>query len=84
MIEVFKLYLPQFIQAAIDNMNYDESIPDFAKGNITLCNNAVWFIGQVADSPNFEHLKPFIPPIAKKITDILQAQRVIIQLNSTA
>ena len=82
LLEVFQLFLPQFIQAAIDNMSYDEQIPDFAKANITLCNNAVWFIGQVADSPNFECLKPFTPQIASKIATILQAQRVTLSLST--
>lgn len=64
--DLLKPHLPIFIHVAQDHLEYNDQMPT----TLTVCNNACWFIGQVAASNggiNNGALLPFIEPIANKI-----------------
>ncbi|CDW78644.1 transportin-1 isoform 1 [Stylonychia lemnae] len=73
--DFYIVYLPQFIQIAIENINFGEG-PEGDNSNLAQCNNACWFIGQAIDSRNGDLIRPFIPVIAEKVVKILSAQRL--------
>jgi hypothetical protein len=55
--ELLNPVLPNFFAVAIEHLTYDDAMPT----TLTVCNNACWFIGQVADSPaNRSALLPYI------------------------
>jgi len=75
MSDLFRGCIAQFLQVAIQYIEYDQSKPDSAK-QLTVCNNACWFIGQVIDSRVGDQVRPYADLIAQKIVTILKAQSV--------
>ena len=43
--------LPEFIQCAIANLVYHDSMVDPTQNQLTVCNNACWCLGEMAMSP---------------------------------
>lgn len=68
--DLLKLHLPTFIYIAQEHLQYNDQMPT----TLTVCNNACWFIGQVAASNvNNGALLSFIEPIADNILSMFMA-----------
>ena len=69
--------LPEFIQCAIQNLFYNDSIIDPTQNQLTVCNNACWCLGEMAMSPvNKDVIKPFTEPIVEKLVIIFQSKKL--------
>ena len=69
--------LPEFIQCAIQNLFYNDSIIDPTQNQLTVCNNACWSLGEMAVSPiNQDIIKPFTDEIVQKLTIILSSKKL--------
>ena len=52
--------MPTIIQIEINNLVYYDSIIDVRQTYLTVCNNAVWCLGEIAQNKNKEIIRPFI------------------------
>jgi transportin-1 len=69
--------LPEFINCAIANLYYNDSIIDPTKNQLTVCNNACWSLGEMAMSPvNKDIIKPYTEEIVQKLQIILSSKKI--------